>query len=149
MFGNFTQRARNVLEYAGKYASQLGHSFIGSEHILLGIMAEKSGLGHAILSKFGVKQDSVIEIIKDIEGIGNPGVQVIGYTPRSKSIFELSRVEAKRLGHSYVGTEHLLLGLLAEGQGVGARILKDFGIDLKKLDSEILNAMGIRNEASN
>ena len=90
MLNNFTQRAKEVLDLAGKQASSLGHNFVGSEHLLLGILAEKNGVGAQTLEKFGVSLEGVRETIQEIEGKGTPGVQVLGFTPRTKRIFEIS-----------------------------------------------------------
>lgn len=142
MFERFTQRARTVLEIAGKEASGLGHNFVGSEHILLGILKESNGIGSRVLKKLGISFDSVRREIIEIEGEGSNTMQVIGFTPRTKRIFELSLIEAKNLGHSYVGTEHLLLGLIREGEGIGARILDDMGIDIELIAKEVVSILG-------
>ncbi|MCT4584345.1 MAG: ATP-dependent Clp protease ATP-binding subunit [Peptostreptococcaceae bacterium] len=142
MFERFTQRARTVLEIAGKEASALGHNFVGSEHILLGILKESNGIGSRVLKKLGISFDSVRKEIIEIEGEGTNTMQVIGFTPRTKRIFELSLIEAKNLGHSYVGTEHLLLGLIREGEGIGARILDDMGIDIELIAKEVVSVLG-------
>ncbi|KDR94340.1 ATP-dependent Clp protease ATP-binding subunit ClpC [Peptoclostridium litorale DSM 5388] len=142
MFNNFTQRAKDVLDLAGKQASSLGHNFVGSEHILLGILAEKNGVGAQTLEKFGVSLEGVRESIEEIEGKGTSGVQVLGFTPRTKRIFEISVREAQKLGHSYVGTEHLLLAIIKEGEGIAVRILQEMGINLNMLINDILNVLG-------
>ncbi|MZQ74907.1 MAG: AAA domain-containing protein [Peptoclostridium sp.] len=142
MFSNFTQRAKAVLELAGKEASSLGHNFVGSEHILLGILAENRSVAAQILQKLGVMHDQVGARVEEIEGKGASGVQVVGFTPRTKRIFELSLIEAQKMGHSYVGTEHLLLGLIKEGEGIGSRILSEMGINLNVLVMDIQNALG-------
>jgi len=142
MFDKFTERAKKVLDLAGVEASKIGHNFIGSEHILLGLLAEGNGIAGQVLSKLGVSIENIRGKIIEIEGKGQEGIQVIGFTPRTKRIFELSVMEAKKLGHNYVGTEHLLLGLIKEKEGIGARILVDLGVDFDIVKKEVITLLG-------
>ena len=142
MFDKFTERAKKVLDLAAFEASSIGHNFVGSEHILLGLLAEGKGIASQVLSKFGIKIDSIRKKIVEIEGKGKDGVQVIGFTPRTKRIFELSLMEAKLFGHNYVGTEHILLGLIKEKEGLGSRILIELGIDFDAIMNETINLLG-------
>ncbi len=147
MFDKFTERAKKVLDLAGIQASNIGHNFVGSEHILLGLLAEGNGIAYKVLQKLGVSIENVQQRIIQIEGKGKSGVQVMGFTPRTKRIFEITLMEAQNLGHNYVGTEHLLLGLIKEGEGIGARILLDLGIDFNAVIKEVVSLLGDINMA--
>ncbi len=148
MIENFTERAKNAIELAKREASKLGHSIAGSEHILLGLMAEGQGIAHQVLYKFGLTLESLVNEIIDLEGIGMPDTHFQGFSPRTKGIFELSIMEAKMLGHNYVGTEHLLLALLKEKECIGCRLLIEKGIDYNLVRKEILNLLSGNNPGS-
>ena len=147
MFERFTEKAIKVIMLAQEEARRLGHNFVGTEQILLGLIGEGSGVGPKILKSMGIKlKEARIEVEKII-GRGSGFVAVeIPFTPRAKRCLELSLEEARQLGHNYIGTEHLLLGLIVEGEGVAARVLEEMQVDLQKLRSEIIRALG---EASN
>ncbi len=139
----FTQRAQAALKLAQESSAQLGHGYVGSEHLLLGLLKEGQGVAAKVLTRAGLTGDSVQSSIARLVGVGAPGgAPSQGLTPRCKKIIELALTEAHRLGHHYVGTEHLLLGLLREGDGVAARVLTGNGLDLRRLYSEVTAALG-------
>ncbi len=141
MFEKFTQRARKSLDIATLEASNMGHNLVGSEHILLGILKDSMSISGQVLNKFGVTQELIKQRIPLYIQIGNLKVKVIGFSPRTKKIFELSFMQAKLLGHNYVGTEHILLAIIKEGDGIAWRILYDLGISMNELSQEILNSL--------
>ena len=131
MFERFTDRARRVVVQAQDEARTLNHDFIGTEHLLLGLVGEGKGAAVAALESLGISLEAVRQRVEDIVPPGEharPGQ--IPFTPRAKKVLELSLSEAKLLGHRYVGTEHILLGLLREGEGVAAQVLTALGADL-------------------
>ena len=143
MFGRFTERAQQVLVLAQEEAKRLNHNFIGTEHILLGLVREGSGIAARSLQNMGVELSRVRAEVEKIIGKGEKVLsQGISYTPRAKKVIELAIEEAQNLGHNYVGTEHLLLGLLREGEGIAAQVLTILGIDLKKARREIIQLLG-------
>ena len=138
-----TQRAQAALKLAQESSAMLGHGYVGSEHLLLGLLKEGQGVAAKVLTRAGLTGDMVSSSIARLVGVGAPGGPPSqGLTPRCKKIIELALTEAHRLGHHYVGTEHLLLGLLREGDGVAARVLTGSGLDLRKLYSEVTAALG-------
>ncbi|CAH2215271.1 ATP-dependent Clp protease ATP-binding subunit [Tepidibacter aestuarii] len=141
MFDKFTQRARKSLDIAAIEASNMGHNLVGSEHILLGILKDSASISGQVLNKFGVNEELIKQRIPLYIQIGNLKVKVIGFSPRTKKIFELAFMQAKVLGHNYVGTEHILLGIIKEGDGIAWRILYDLGINMSELSTEILNSL--------
>ncbi len=145
MIDNFTEKAKQAIELAKRETSKLGHNIAGSEHILLGLMAEGEGLAYQVLYKFGLTLESLVKDIIELEGIGLPDNHFQGFSPRVKGIFELSVMEAKMLGHNYVGTEHMLLALLKEKECIGCRILMEKGIDYNLVFKEIINLLGGNN----
>jgi ATP-dependent Clp protease ATP-binding subunit ClpC len=143
MFGRFTERAQQVLVLAQEEAKRLNHNFIGTEHILLGLVREGSGIAARALQNLGVELARVRAEVEKIIGKGEKiQVQGISYTPRAKKVIELAIEEGQNLGHNYVGTEHLLLGLLREGEGIAAQVLSNLGIDLKKARREVIQLLG-------
>lgn len=139
MFGRFTEKAQRAILLAQEEAKALKHNYVGTEHLLLGIIAEAQGVGALALKEFGVSIDNARkEVIKAV-GHGEHDSELLGFTPRTKRIFELSFLEARNLGHNYVGTEHLLLGLLAEGEGVASAIIKRLGVDPDKLSEKVVD----------
>ncbi|WP_422717876.1 ATP-dependent Clp protease ATP-binding subunit [Gottschalkia purinilytica] len=142
MFGRFTERAQKVIYLAQEEAKELNHNYIGTEHILLGLAKEGEGIAAKVLTGLGVNLESLREQVINIVGKGNEPEELLGFTPRTKRVFELSFTEARALGHNYVGTEHLLLGLIKEGEGVAAAIIKGMGVDLDKAKQEIVNMLG-------
>ncbi len=141
-FGRFTERAQRALMYAQEEARALGHNYVGTEHLLLGLIREEEGVASQILRQLGADVDRVRRQIEELIGRGNFNFnEGFGYTPRTKRVMELSFYEARNLGHNYVGTEHLLLALLREGEGVAARILKDLGVDFQAVRDQLLKVL--------
>ncbi len=144
MFNRFTERARKVIVYAKEEARRFNHDYIGTEHLLLGLIREGEGVAAAVLQKLGLDLETIrIEVEKLVQP--GPQTQVLGdipFTPRSKKALELSAEEARALGHNYIGTEHLLLGLVKEGEGMAYRVLLNLGLDLSKLRNEVMELLG-------
>ena len=139
----FTLRAQAALRLAQEASVQLGHGYVGSEHLLLGLLKEGQGVASKVLKQAGLENETIQTAIARLVGVGAPGgLPSQGLTPRCKKIIELAISESNRLGHHYVGTEHLLMGLLREGDGVAARILTGSGLDLRKLYSDVSAALG-------
>jgi ATP-dependent Clp protease ATP-binding subunit ClpC len=134
MFERFTDRARRVIVDAQNEARSLGHNYIGPEHLLLGLINEGDGVGAKALEAMQISTDTVRGRIEEIAGRGQgpPGTGHIPFTPRAKKVLELSLREALQLGHNYIGTEHILLGLIHEGDGVAAQVLVGLGVDLDR-----------------
>lgn len=150
VFDRFTERAQKVMVYAQEEAVRLNHSYIGTEHLLLGLIKEGEGIAAQVLKNKGIALDSVRSNIESIIGKGQQKVeQVVGYTPRTKNILELSLNEARTLGHNYIGTEHLLLALIREGEGVAAQILLAMGMNLENTAQEILNILNNDEKSKN
>ncbi len=141
-FEKFTERARRVLTAAQEEAQHLNHNYIGTEHILLGLIREEEGVAAKVLVNMGVTLSKVRSAVEYIIGRGEKATTgEIGLTPRAKRVIELAIDEARRLGHNYIGTEHLLLGLLHEGEGVAAGVLESFGITLEQARAEVVRAL--------
>jgi ATP-dependent Clp protease ATP-binding subunit ClpC len=149
MFERFTEKAIKVIMLAQEEARRLGHNFVGTEQILLGLIGEGTGVAAKVLKSMGVNlKDARIEVEKII-GRGSGFVAVeIPFTPRAKRVLELSLEEARQLGHNYIGTEHLLLGLIREGEGVAARVLENLGVDLVKVRTQVIRMLGETAEVS-
>ncbi|MBE4906636.1 ATP-dependent Clp protease ATP-binding subunit [Bacillus luteolus] len=147
MFGRFTERAQKVLALAQEEAVRLGHNNIGTEHILLGLIREGEGIAAKALVALGLGPEKIQKEVEGLIGRGQDASQTIHYTPRAKKVIELSMDEARKLGHSYVGTEHILLGLIREGEGVAARVLNNLGVSLNKARQQVLQLLG-SNESS-
>jgi ATP-dependent Clp protease ATP-binding subunit ClpC len=145
MFERFTDRARSVLVLAQEEARLLNHSFIGTEHILLGLLREEGGVGGKVLTSFGLTLDSVRHQVHEITGRPDEPEQSAStsppFTPRSKKVLELSLREALQLGHGYIGTEHILLGIIREGEGVAAQVLISLGVDLASARQRVTQFM--------
>src|SRR5690606_3143622 len=123
MFGRFTERAQKAILLAQEEAKRLKHNYVGTEHILLGLLAESEGIAARALNQAGVTLENARNEVIRVVGEGNFEVDIMGFTPRTKRIFELSFLQARNLGHNYVGTEHILLGLLEENEGVAIAVL--------------------------
>lgn len=137
-FERFTERAKKVLTLAQQEAERARQSYIGTEHLLLGLLREEEGLAAMVLNKLGVELTGVRQRIEAIlQHNERVIIQQIVPTSRVKRVIEVSFDEARRMGHNYVGTEHLLLGLLVEGEDIAARVLKDMGVTLEKVRAEI------------
>ena len=145
MFEQFTERARQVVVHAQDEARCLRHNYIGTEHILLGLIREEEGLAARVLGSLGVTLDGVREQVGQIVGQGDEVTTgQMPFTPRAKKVLELSLREALSLGHSNIGTEHVLLGLVRENEGVAARILLDFGADAETIRNEVIRRLSGR-----
>ena len=142
-FDKFTERSRKVLSLAQEEAQRLKHNYIGTEHLLLGLVREGEGVAAKVLSNLGVDLKEARNTVEAIIGRGNRVVLgEIGLTPRAKRVIELAVDEARRLNHHYIGTEHLLLGLVREGEGIAAGALESLGVDLKKVRAETMRVLG-------
>jgi ATP-dependent Clp protease ATP-binding subunit ClpC len=148
VFERFTERARQVVVLAQDEARALKHNYIGTEHILLGLLREEEGLAARALESLDVTLEEVRAQVSRIVGSGEEVTSgQIPFTPRAKKVLELSLKEALSLGHKYIGTEHVLLGLVRENEGVAARILLDFGLDSEKLRNEVMRMLSGRGPA--
>ena len=141
-FEKFSERARRVLTIAQEEARNLNHSYIGTEHILLGLVREEEGVAARVLTNLGIGLGKVRSAVEFIIGRGEkPGSGETGLTPRAKKVIELAIDEARQMGHNYIGTEHLLLGLLREGEGVASSVLDSFGITLERARAEVAHIL--------
>ncbi|CAN1318036.1 Chaperone protein ClpC1, chloroplastic [Linum perenne] len=149
MFERFTEKAIKVIMLAQEEARRLGHNYVGTEQILLGLIGEGTGIAAKVLKSMGINlKDARVEVEKII-GRGNGFVAVeIPFTPRAKRVLELSLEEARQLGHNYIGSEHLLLGLLREGEGVAARLLENLGADASNIRTQVIRMVGESNEVT-
>ncbi|MGN1300367.1 MAG: ATP-dependent Clp protease ATP-binding subunit [Clostridia bacterium] len=141
----FTNSAEQALELANDLAAKLGHNYIGTEHILYGLVEEGNGVASKVLSNQGVTSEEVLREIEELIGVSENGpiedVESIGFTPRSKRVIENSFIEARRLNSQYIGTEHILCGIMREGDSVAVRIMMDLNVNPKRLYNEIVNAI--------
>ena len=138
----FTPRAEEVLRLSQEAAEEMGHGYVGSEHLLLGLIREEEGIAHRVLSEYGVTDEMVCDVLQRSVGKGLSGAAPSqGLTPRAKSVIELAVSEAARMGSSYIGTEHLLMGILREGGNMALRILRTMGVDPKKMYSSIVKKL--------
>src|SRR5690554_5567047 len=142
MFGRFTERAQKVLALAQEEAHRLGHNNIGTEHVLLGLVREGEGIAAKALYGLGLSSEKIQQEVEHLIGRGQDAIQTPHYTPRAKKVIELSMDEARKLGHSYVGTEHILLGLIREGEGVAARVLRNLDVSLNRARQQVLQLLG-------
>ncbi len=144
MFNRFTERARKVVILAKEEAKRLNHDYIGTEHLLIGLIKEGQGVAAAVLQNLGLGLDT---IRLEVEKLVKPGPTTvisgdIPFTPKAKKVIELAMDEARHLGHNYIGTEHLLLGLIREGEGIASQILLNLGLDLARVRSEVMSLLG-------
>jgi ATP-dependent Clp protease ATP-binding subunit ClpA len=143
MFERFTDRARRVIVLAQEEARLLNHNSIGTEHLLLGLAHEGQGVAAKALESLGISLDGARAQVEEVIGRGQSGpTGHIPFTPRAKKVLELSLREAKQLGHNYIGTEHLLLGLVREGEGVAAQVLIRLGGDLSRVRQQVIELLG-------
>ena len=143
MFERFTEKAIKVIMLAQEEARRLGHNFVGTEQVLLGLIGEGTGVAAKALKSMGVNLKDARAEVEKIIGRGSGFVAVeIPFTPRAKRVLELSWDEARQLGHNYIGTEHLLLGLIREGEGVAARVLENLNVDLNKVRTNVIKMLG-------
>ncbi len=141
-FDKFTERARKVLSLAQEEAQRFQHNYIGTEHLLLGLVREGQGVAAKVLTSLGVDLEKVRKAVVDIIGHGDSIVLgEIGLTPRAKKVIELAVDEARLLNHRYIGTEHLLLGLIREGNGIGAGVLESFELNLKEVRAKTIQVL--------
>ena len=141
-FDKFTDRARKVLTLAQEEAQRFNHNYIGTEHLLLGLVREGEGVAARVLENLGVELSKVRSAVEFIIGRGDrPVVGEIGLTPRAKKVIELAVDEARRLSHNYIGTEHLLLGLVREGEGIAAGVLESLGVNLDKVRHQVIHVL--------
>src|SRR6266699_3993354 len=141
-FNRFPDRARRVMQLAQEEAQRLQHNSIGTEHLLLGLLREREGVAGKVLTSMGVDLDQARQAVEGIVDRGDHlGSGEIRLTPRTKKVVELAVDEARRLHHSYLGTEHLLLGLLWEGQGIGAGVLESFGLSLQEVLANVIQVL--------
>jgi ATP-dependent Clp protease ATP-binding subunit ClpC len=144
MFNRFTERARKVIILAKEEARRFNHDYIGTEHILLGLIREGEGVASTVLQKLGLSLENIrLEVEKLVQP--GPTTQIIGdipFTPRAKKSLELAAEEARSLGHNYIGTEHLLLGLIREGEGIASQVLLNLGLDLNSVRNEVMELLG-------
>ena len=142
MFERFTDRARRVVVLAQEEARLLNHNYIGTEHILLGLLNEGEGIAAKALESLGINLSAVREQVVEIIGQGQQApTGHIPFTPRAKKVLELSLREALQLGHNYIGTEHILLGLIREGEGVAAQVLQKLGAELQKVRQTVIQLL--------
>ena len=142
MFERFTERARKVVVLAQEEARHFNHNYIGTEHLLLGLLREDEGVAARALASLNVTLDEVREQVESIVGYGEEGTGAQApFTPRSKKVLELALREALQLGHNYIGTEHILLGLVRESEGVAARVLSDLGVRPDDVRGELLRML--------
>ncbi|SHI14295.1 ATP-dependent Clp protease ATP-binding subunit [Sporanaerobacter acetigenes] len=138
MFGRFTERAQKSILLAQEEAQRFKHNYVGTEHLLLGLIAEGEGIAAKALANEGVDLETAREQVANAVGYGNYETDILGFTPRTKRVFELSFLEARNLGNNYIGTEHILLGLIGEGEGVAIAILRSLGVDIERLKGSII-----------
>ncbi len=155
MYGRFTEKAEKAINLSQEIAMQLGHNYVGTEHLLLGLVKEGTGVAARVMQGQGVTEEKILKEIDELIGRGdNDGQQPLDFTPRTKRVLELSLKEARRLGHNYIGTEHMLLAIMREGESVAVRILMDLGVDPQKLFNDIIKMLtedtpGARGEPKN
>lgn len=138
----FTKRAEKALEIANEIAIEMGHNYIGTEHLLYGLAKEGTGIASKVLENQNVKSNVIIEKIEELIGTGEKRVnQTVGFTPRTKRVLENSFREAKRLGSDYIGTEHLLIGIMREADSIAVRIMLDLNVNPQKLYNEIVKVI--------
>ena len=143
IFSNFTEKARAAINNAHDAACEMGHGYIGSEHLLLGLIREGTGVAAQALAKANITEDLVVRKVEEAIGLNTPLPETteLSLTPRSKRILELSAMEARRLGHNYIGTEHLLMAIIRDGDGVAAQILNAAGVNLNEFYSDTVRAI--------
>src|SRR3984893_11635366 len=143
MFERFTDRARRLVVLAQDEARSLNHNWSATEHLLIALISENSGVGAEALESLGISLDAARQQVESIIGRGQDpvGDGHIPFTPRAKKVLELSRREARQLGHNYIGTEHILLGLIREGDGVAAQVLVKLGADLNRVRQQVIQLL--------
>ncbi|MEK4816981.1 ATP-dependent Clp protease ATP-binding subunit [Macrococcus sp. FSL R5-0951] len=142
LFGRLTERAQRVLAHAQEEAIRLNHNNIGTEHLLLGLVKEPDGIAAKVLAAYNITEDKVVSEVEQLIGHGTDMGGTIQYTPRAKKVIELSLDEARKLNHNFVGTEHILLGLIRENEGVAARVLANLDLNITKARSQVVKLLG-------
>ena len=137
----FTNRAQKAIEISNDIAVELGHNYIGTEHILYGLVKEGAGVAAKVLENQNVTEDKIIEKIQELIGTEEPKGETLGFTPRTKRVVENAFIEARKLGYNYIGTEHLLIGIMREGDSIAVRILLDLNVSIPKLYNEIVRVL--------
>jgi ATP-dependent Clp protease ATP-binding subunit ClpC len=146
MFERFTKQARRVIEVSQQLAQGLGHDYLGTEHILLGLVQERDGGGATVLRSLGVSLDGVRGAVEETVGAGTRSPDGhVPFTPQAKEVLQLSLRESLQLGHNYIGTEHILLGLIGEDEGVAAQVLAKAGVDLDAARNRVVRLVGRSN----
>src|SRR5499426_4752636 len=149
MFDRFTDRAKKVMNLARQEAQRFNHEYLGTEHILLGLVQEGSGVAANVLKNMGIDLNKIRTEVEKIVKTG-PSMVTMGqlpFTPRAKKVLELSMEEASQLGHNYIGTEHLLLGLIREHDGIAAQVLMNLNIKLEDVRQEVLEFLGAEEQS--
>jgi len=142
MYQRFTEKAERAIAFSQQSAVELGHNYVGTEHILLGLVKEGTGLASKVLQAQGITEEKILKEIDELIGKGETaGESPVGFTPRTKRVLELAFKESRRMGQGYIGTEHLLLGIMKEGESVAVRIMMDLGVDPQKLLSELVKIL--------
>ena len=142
-FNGFTEKANKVLNLAVASAQQLGHTYIGSEHLLLGILEEGTGVAASVLNEKGITAEQVVERLQAVIGQGQPtSLSPNDFTPRCKRILEMAIAAARSMGHNYVGTEHILMAIIQEGDSYAVRFLSDLGADPQAIFNDTARAVG-------
>ncbi len=141
MIYKFTNRAKKALEIGNEIAKKMGHSYVGTEHILYGLSEEGSGIASKVLKKQNIKSEEILEKITELIGKEDEVEETQGFTPRTKRVIENGFVEARKLGYDYIGTEHLLIGLLKEGDSIASRIIQELDVDISKIYGEVIKAI--------
>ena len=137
----FTNRANKAIEIANDIALKLGHSYIGTEHILYGLAKEGNGVASKVLENQEVTSEDVVNKIEELIGRDEPIENIVDFTPRTKRVVEAAFIEARKLGYNFIGTEHLLIGILKEGDCIAAKILLDLNVNIPKLYNEIIKVI--------
>lgn len=147
MLERFTKRGKQVISNAQEQAKRLGHNIVGTEHILLGLITEGEGIAAKVLLNLNIDSEKIKTEIEELVGTGQHSIEGnIGFSPRSKTVIHLAAEEAQSLGHNYVGTEHILLGLIREGEGIAAKVLTNLGVELEATRDTILKELGVSSE---
>lgn len=141
IFGRFTERAQKAILLSQQFAQEMKHNYVGTEHLLMGLIQEGQGIAAQSLKNLGVNIEGIKEKVSTSIGYGKENTELLGFTPRTKRIFELAISEARSLGQNYVGTEHLLLGLIREGEGVGAKLLLDENVNFEAVRKEVIKLL--------
>ena len=149
MMYSFTNRAKKAIDIANEVAMELGHNYIGTEHILYGLVKEGSGVAAKVLESQEIESDAIIDKIVELIGNESPITETLGFTPRSKRVIENAFIEARKLGYNYIGTEHMLMGILREGDSIATRILIELNVNIPKLYNEIIKVVNEGEDYSN